>query len=291
MKLIDLHTHSNASDGTFSPSELALKASAENISILALTDHDSVSGCVEAKEKCNELGIDFIPGVEISAAEHKKMHILGLGIDPSCRVLCEKLDFLKQERLYCAQRICSILNEKNYKISFDEVLNEAGNSSLGKPHVAKILLKNGEISSIEEAFEKIFTIPEIRALKKSKLWAAEAISLIHEAGGLAVLAHPYQMKKTSDELHETIRELTDSGLDGIECWYAKHTPEMLEEYLGYAREFGLYSSIGSDFHGTNKPGTELGTGISGSLAELRKIHEFDEKIIEAIHKKNNMAAE
>ncbi len=282
MKLTDLHTHSSASDGTFSPSELAVKASEENIKTLALTDHDSVSGCIEAQEKCNELGITFIPGVEISAAEHKKMHILGLGIDPSCSVLCEKLDLLRKERLNCAERICSILNEKKYKISFEEVIKEAGNSSIGKPHIAKILLKNGEISSIEEAFEKIFSIPEIRSLKKVKLWSAEAISLIHQAGGLAVLAHPYQMKKSSDELHDTVRELKDSGLDGIECWYSKHTPEMFKEYLGYAEEFGLYKSIGSDFHGTNKPGTELGTGISGSLTELRKITDFDEKIIRKI---------
>ena len=286
MRLIDLHTHSTASDGTFSPSELAVKAAKTGISVLALTDHDSVLGCMEAKEKCNELGIKFIPGVEISAAEHKKMHILGLGIDPSFPSLHDKLDMLKNERMICAKRICNILKELNYNISFDEVLNEAGNSSIGKPHIAKILLQNGEISSIEEAFEKIFSIPEIRSLKKTKLWAAQAISLIHEAGGMAVLAHPYQMKKSSDELHDVIKDLKNAGLDGIECWYAKHTPEMLEEYLGYAKEFGLYTSIGSDFHGTNKPGTELGTGISGSLLELRNIYDFDESVITAIENKN-----
>ncbi len=282
MKLIDLHTHSTASDGTFTPSELAVKAAESNISVLALTDHDSVSGCSEAKEKCRELGIDFIPGVEISAAEHKKMHILGLGIDPEFSSLQNKLDMLKNERRICAERICSILTEHSYKISFDDVLKEAGNSSIGKPHIAKILLQNGEVDSIEEAFEKVFSIPKIRSLKKTKLWASEAISLIHEAGGLAVLAHPYQMKKTSDELHDVVKDLTKAGLDGIECWYAKHTPEMFDEYLGYAKEFGLYTSIGSDFHGTNKPGTELGTGISGSLLDLRKILDFDGKIITAV---------
>lgn len=282
MKLIDLHTHSNASDGTMSPSELVCLAAKSNISVLALTDHDSISGCIEAREASKKLGINFISGVEISADDHKKMHILGLGIDPSCSAISTKLDLLRKERYICAERISNILSEKGFPISFEEVLNEAGGSALGKPHIAKVLMKNGEISSIEEAFDRIFTIPEVRAVKKVKLSSRDAISLIHEAGGYAVLAHPYQMKKSAEELHLLIGELKASGLDGIECWYSKHTPEMLAEYLGYAEEFDLMTSIGSDFHGSNKPGTEIGTGIDDSLLSLRKIEEFDEKIIDKI---------
>ncbi len=280
MKLIDMHTHSSMSDGTHSPSELVKEAYSRGVSVLSLTDHDTVSGCKEAAQECNRLGIRFIPGVEISGKENKKLHLLGYGFDPTDPELNETLDMVAEERRKCAEKICLALERMGLEIYYDEVLECVNGKSVGKPHIAEVMINKGYVSSTEEAFVKYLDLPEIKAIKKMKLAAADAIRLIHKTGGLVVLAHPYQLKMESDRIHSFIRELAEMGLDGIECYYTKHTPEMMMEYLHLAEKLGLYTTIGSDFHGQlRKPGVLPGTGAENSLLKLRSIREFDESIL------------
>jgi len=281
--LIDMHTHSSCSDGILTPSELVAQAYENGISVLALTDHDTVSGCREAGEACSRYGIRFIPGAEITGRENDKLHILGYGIDPEDPGLNNAFIKLADGRTDCAAKICGILKEMGVDISFEEVMECVPGPSVGKPHIAEVMIRKGYVSSVAEAFEKYFRRPEIKAVKKYKLPAAEVIGLIHRSGGIAVLAHPYQLKLDDEQLYEFVRDLKDLGLDGIECYYSRYTPEMTAYYLKMADEFGLLASIGSDFHGElRKPGVKLGTGIDNSLISLQSIKEFDGRILEKI---------
>lgn len=281
--LIDMHTHSSCSDGGFTPSELAAEAYKSGVSVLALTDHDTVSGCREAEAACRKYGIRFIPGVEITGRENDKLHILGYGIDTDNADLNCAFKKLAEGRTSAVAGICEVLKEMGVDVSIEEVMECVSGPSAGKPHIAEVMIRKGYVSAVSEAFEKYFRRPEIKAVKKYKLPAAEAIDLIHRSGGIAVLAHPYQLKLDDGELHEFVRMLSDQGLDGIECYYSKYTPEMTAYYLKLADEFGLLASIGSDFHGKlRKPGVELGTGENNSLITLQSVKKFDGKILEKI---------
>ncbi len=283
MKIIDMHTHSTCSDGTSTPAEVVREAHRAGISVLSLTDHDTVSGCREAAKECEKYGIKFIPGVEITGKENKKLHFLGYGFDPDDAELNETLDKLSDARRICAQKICDTLRKIGLDVYFEEVEECVSGSSIGKPHVAEVMIKKGYVSSTKEAFDKYLNLPEIKSIEKMKLSSQETIDLIHRAGGLVVMAHPYQLKMDNDRLHNLIGELVKCGLDGIECYYSRYTEDMMKEYLSYSKEFGLYSTIGSDYHGElRKPGVFIGTGADNSLINLRKIKEFDYRILEKL---------
>ncbi|MCQ2460472.1 MAG: PHP domain-containing protein [Ruminococcus sp.] len=283
MVLYDLHTHSSASDGEYSPSVLAEKVKNAGISVWALTDHDTVDGCQEAAEAAEKLGIQFIPGVECTCKGHRHFHILGLGIDINSTELKNALNELAESRMLCAEKICAVLREKGLDIQLDDVLKYADGGSVGKPHIGRVMIDKGYVSEMEEAFQKYFETPEIKSIKKKKLTSKEAVDLIHSAGGIAVLAHPYQLGIEPELLHDFVGNLKNDGLDGIECWYSKFTEEMMETYIGFAEEFGLLKSIGSDFHGgKSKPDISLGTGRYNSIITLREKHDFDGEILKVL---------
>lgn len=278
--LVDMHTHSIMSDGTMTPSELVEAAKNSGVTTLALTDHDTVSGCAEAENACRNLGIRFVSGVEISCEGNSKLHILGYGLDYSAPELIIALDSLADERKLCAQKVCKELERFGVKTDYDEVLQIAGGGSVGKPHIAELMIRKGYVSSIQEGFERYLNHPDIKSIEKKKLPPAEAVDLIHRCGGLAVLAHPYQMKLEKDKLHRFIEKLAASGLDGIECWYTRYTEEMVDEYTGLCEKLNLYTTVGSDFHGDRKPGVLPGTGADNSLVRLQEYREFDGRILE-----------
>lgn len=275
--MVDLHTHSNKSDGELSPSELMETAYKNGVTVISLTDHDTVSGNAEAERKCSELGMKFITGIEISTDEFKDLHILGYGIDINNTELLEKCELFKKSRIGRVKAVIELLAKHDVFITEEDVFRFSGNGVVARPHFAQAMIEKGYVSSTKQAFEEYLATPEFHKIKRYKASFREAIDLIHNAGGLAVMAHPYQLKKSDSELESLISELKQIGLDGIECYYSRHTPEMFRYYRSLADKYNLYISIGSDYHGkTVKPDISLGRGFANSLIELNKIQSFNE---------------
>ncbi len=246
---VDLHTHTTASDGQYSPAKLVEKAEAVGIQCLAVTDHDTIGGVDEAIRAGKERGILVLGGIEFSAREDRNMHILGLGIHTDSAMLCslcEKMRRSREERKY---RIDRYLKEKGVGIPLEEVEKLAAGGVPGRPHFARVLWKHGFVTSVTEAFQLYLDTAEYQKIERYKADAAECINAIHDAGGRAVLAHPYQLGYSDERLAATLCWLKEKGLDGLECYYPEHTAEMVKKYLTFAQKYGLYVSAGSDFHG------------------------------------------
>lgn len=248
-RLVDLHTHTTASDGQYSPAEVVKKAKAAGIECLAITDHDTVDGIGEAEKMGKALGVTIIRGVELGAKEDRHLHILGLGLqdEPSSLTeLCRKLLRGRDERKY---RIIGFLEEKGVHIPLEEVEALAGDAAIGRPHFAQIMVKHGYVSSNREAFDKYLDTDDYQKIERFKPTANECIQAISSAGGKSVLAHPYQLGYSDEKLDEVVARLRDMGLDGLECYYPKHTREQVCQYLALAKGYGLHITAGSDFHG------------------------------------------
>lgn len=257
-QMVDLHTHSSASDGQYPPAQLVEKAKKAGVELLALTDHDTINGLDEAVRAGAALGLPVLRGVELGASEDRHMHILGLGLRPDCTRLTELCGRLKASRDERKYRIVNFLAEKGIRIDLEEVEALAGSDVIARPHFARVMLRHGYVSSIQEAFDRYLDTDEYQKIERFKAGAAECIDVIHQGGGRAVLAHPYQLGFSDEKLEETLRWLKDSGLDGLECWYPRHTPEMVRHYLDLAARFALHVSAGSDFHGEQvRPDTHL----------------------------------
>lgn len=250
---VDLHTHSTASDGQYTPASLAELVKKRGTEVWALTDHDSVDGTEEAKDSSEQLGVRFIRGVELSADDYLNLHILGYGC--STPVIQSWLSHLKRGRNDRKYRIRDFLRTKGLEIPLDEVDEEAAGGSVGRPHFAMVMLRRGYVATRKEAFDLYLDTPEFQQLEKgTKPSAQTCIEKIKEAGGKASLAHPYQIVLEGETLSELIKRLKGYGLDAIECYYPIHTHEQTAEYLALAKEYGLHITGGSDFHGEkNKP--------------------------------------
>lgn len=251
----DLHLHTHFSDGTWSPEEVAARGKHAGLAALALTDHDTVEGCTRMATACTALGLDFIPGAELTA-EHvgHELHLLAYFIDVNHeRLLAETARFqtVRQDRI---REMVARLNRLNVPLAPETVFALANCQSPGRPHVARALVNGGHCRSLDEAFERFLKKNRPAWVPKFKMSAAHAIELIHDAGGLAVMAHP-GLNRTDD----LIPGLVDSGLDGIECFHTKHSTSMMEHYLGMAEEFHLLVTGGSDCHGDNKGKPLIGT--------------------------------
>lgn len=274
--MIDLHMHSDCSDGTMTPAELVEQAGLLGLDAIALTDHDTVEGISEFMDAGLESGMNTIPGVEISIdtklPNNGHFHLLGLFIDPNSQALKSKLDFLREERNKRAAKIIDALNTLGVSVTIDELLSEAGEGSIGRPHVAKILLRNGAVRSIQEAFDIYLAKGKPAYVDKTKFGEKEALGLVKNAGGLAVLAHPHLMGYSDSlELKERILQIVELGLDGLETYYPSMPPPLASELQEFARSYDLAVSGGSDFHGENKPGIKMGTG-SGGLRIAKEVY-------------------
>jgi predicted metal-dependent phosphoesterase TrpH len=251
----DLHLHSNFSDGTYSPEEVVAHGARCGLAALALTDHDSVEGCARMTAACEAAGIEFIPGAELTAEQAgNELHLLGYFLDTqNAKLLAEiaKFQTVRQNRI---REMVARLNELNVSLSADAVFALANCRSPGRPHVARALVNAKQCSSVDEAFERFLKKNRPAWVPKMKMSALDAIELIHQAGGLAVMAHP-GLNRTD----EVIPELVDAGLDGIECFHTKHTPTMAARYLALAAKFQLLVTGGSDCHGLSKGKPLIGT--------------------------------
>lgn len=253
----DLHIHSTASDGQYTPAELASLVKKRGTEVWALTDHDSVKGVEEARTVGTALGLRVIQGVELSADDYLNLHILGYGFTVSA--LQSWLDSLQGGRSNRKYRIRDYLRTKGIEIPLDEVDEEAAGGSVGRPHFAMVMLKHGYVATRKEAFDRYLDTPEFQEIEKgTKPSAQECVERIKAAGGKASLAHPYQIVLNGESLEELVLRLKRYGLDAIECYYPIHTPEQTAEYLTIAEKYGLHVTGGSDFHGEkNKPNNPL----------------------------------
>ena len=260
--MIDLHMHSTCSDGTFSPSELVRQVKAAGVTHMALTDHDTVAGLAEAREEAARQGVAFLGGLEISAElQPGTMHILGYGFDEGSAHLLERLEYVRRARRERNPKIIANLNGLGFEIRLEEVAAKAGGEVLGRPHFAQVMLDKGYVESTQEAFDKYLAKGKPAYMDKERLSPGESVSVIRSAGGVAVLAHPLQLKARSDEeLEALIGGLVNAGLQGMECYYRNHTPEVTRNFLLLAKRFGLIPTGGSDFHGASRPHIHLGTG-------------------------------
>jgi predicted metal-dependent phosphoesterase TrpH len=255
MKFADLHLHTRFSDGTFSPEELVAQAVKHGLAAIALTDHDTVEGCAIAARECEAAGIGFITGTELTA-EHDdtEVHLLGYFLDTrNERLLVEinKFQTVRQQRIH---EMVARINELGVPLQLETVFALANCKSPGRPHVARALVKEGLIKSLDEAFERFLKKGRPAWVPKARMSALESIELIHQAGGLAVMAHP-GLNRTD----EIIPGLVKADLDGIECFHTKHSTAMSERYLEIADQYHLLVTGGSDCHGYSKGKPLIGT--------------------------------
>jgi predicted metal-dependent phosphoesterase TrpH len=262
--IIDLHTHTIYSDGSEHPRQLINMAHAAGACAVAVTDHDTVGGLQEARTAANDLAMEFINGIEISAEYSPgTMHILGYYIDDTSDLLNATLTELRMARDRRNPQIAARLQSLGFDISYEEVAKLAGNEVVGRPHFARVLVEKGCAESIQEAFNRFLAKGAAAYVEKRRLSPAESIDLIHKAGGAAVLAHPYQLKLAAlADVEALLVELASMGLDGVEAIYSRHKPAERQAYAEMAERLGLIVTGGSDFHGTYKPDISIvkGTG-------------------------------
>lgn len=244
----DLHSHTTHSDGALSPYELVTKARNAGLAALSITDHDNVGALDEAIEWGKSLGVEIVPGLELSVSlGEKDVHVLAYFFDHKNPNLLDYLSFFRRERLKRAERIVEKLNKMNIPIKFEAVLEQAGVGSIGRPHIANVLLDEGWIESYHEAFEKYIGMGGPAFEKKYQVTPDEAIKLISSSGGLSFLAHP---GKYTTELE--LSQLIKSGVDGIEVIHPSHDEKRQAYYRGVVNQYFLLESGGSDFHGGKK---------------------------------------
>ena len=261
-EFVDLHCHSTASDGTLAPREVVRLAKQSNLTALALTDHDTVAGCAEAREEAAALGVDFLCGIEISAEYPAPgtMHILGYGVDPESAALKNLTETLIAGRDNRNPRIVEKLNEIGVAVTMREWEDEAKGAVLGRPHLAAILVRKGYVSSIKHAFDKYIGQGAPAYFDKERLTPRQALERIAASGGVAVLAHPIQLRTQNDaQLERVVKDLVDLGLAGIEVIHSDHDDAWVAKCTALADRFGLIKTGGSDFHGSNKKDIPLGS--------------------------------
>jgi predicted metal-dependent phosphoesterase TrpH len=244
----DLHLHTFFSDGTFSPEELAGHGARCGLTAMSLTDHDTVEGCPRMAVACRNLGIEFMPGAELTAElDGAELHILGYYLDmenPKLQASLKQFQTVRQNRI---REMVARLNRVNIPLRAETVFALASCHSPGRPHVGRALVQEGFCASLDEAFDRFLKKNRPAYVPKFKISALDAIGLVHHAGGLASMAHP-GLNRSDD----VIPALAASGLDGLECFHSKHTPAMTEYYLELAAQHHLLVTGGSDCHGYSK---------------------------------------
>jgi len=276
MARIDLHTHTTASDGSLSPSELVQLAKQQGVSALAVTDHDSVEGLPEAMAAGERLGITIIPGIEISCLyEEVELHILGYFInqdDPRLKPALARYLSSREDR---NPKIIERLRQLGFDLTYDEVKNFAGEATICRPHIAQILLRKGYVASVADAFDRFLGDDGPAYVSRALPTASEAISLIRELGGLAVLAHPGYAGRLKQSFNELCATLKGFGLAGLETLYSSHTQQQTDRFRSIAREHGLLITGGSDFHGDTKPEILVGTGYGNLRVPAELLEELE----------------
>jgi len=243
----ELHCHTTASDGLCSPAEVVRLARSRDVALLAITDHDTIAGHDEAIAAGDVLGVRIIRGIEISALSRDgEVHVLGYGVRPTDEATRARIASLRSVREARARGILARLASFGVHIPFDRVQALAGDAIIGRPHVARAMVQAGAVATEQEAFDTYLAEGKPAFVPHEGLTPAQAVQLIHDAGGLAVLAHPGLYV---GDLAALLDEMIPAGLDGIEAFYPLHTPEQTTQYVKIARQHRLLMTGGSDFHG------------------------------------------
>jgi predicted metal-dependent phosphoesterase TrpH len=247
MSKVDLHLHTTASDGKFTPAEIVRLARVNGLEYIAITDHDSIDGVIPAKEAARSIpGITVISGVEINTdVPSGELHLLGYFIDTSHEELISTLERLRNSRIERARKMVEKLKIMGVEIDYQRVKEIAGEGSVGRPHIAQALMEKGYISIFREAFDKYIGRNGPAYVERDKITPVEATQLILRAGGIPVLAHPFTFE--NPELY--VIELSAAGLKGMEIYYNKYTPDQVNTLLKIAKRYNLIPTGGSDFHG------------------------------------------
>lgn len=274
VKLIDLHTHSTASDGSMSPRELVRYAKEKGLCAIAITDHDTVEGLPDALDEAEKIGLEVIPGLEIGVDFIPEMHILGYFFNESYSNIREILIRLRKNRDERNPKIIDKLNKMGFSITMREVEDEADGLVVGRPHIAKVLMQKGYIDSVPEAFDKYLGSGKPAYFKKDRLTPEQGINEIIKSGGVPVLAHPVYLGLNMSQLDKLLDTLISYGLKGIEAHYVGNTQDDTGNLLRLAIKHNLLVTGGSDFHGSFKSDTEIGTGHGN----LRIPYELLEKL-------------
>lgn len=280
MNIVDLHVHSNKSDGSMKPSELVGLAVKKGLSAFALTDHDTTEGIAEAANAASEynrrlsngeigplpngqspIPLEVIPGIEFSTEYlGQDVHVLGLYIDHHSRPFASRLQGFVDSREERNRKMCRLLTEGGIPVSYESLMEEFPGSVITRAHYAKYMLNHGYIKSLKEAFERYVGDRCPYYVPREKVTPAQAVELILQAGGTPILAHPVLYRMSDRRLDKLVCELKDAGLAGLEAIYSTYAPHEERQMRALAAKYDLLVSGGSDFHGGNKPGLDLGTG-------------------------------
>lgn len=279
MNQVDLHTHTSASDGAFTPTQLVQRACRLGLKVLAITDHDTVSGVVEGQRAGAACGLEVIAGVEINTDVPKaELHVLGYFVDPNHAELNEQLTRIREGRVNRAKSMAERLGEAGAPVRFERILEIAGEGSVGRPHVAQALLEAGHVTSYSEAFQKYIGRDSPCYVERMKFSPAEACALIRRAGGLPVLAHPIARTDKYGKMIIPVMEadllsgMLDEGLMGLEVYYNGYDAIEIEYLLGLTRKYDLLVTGGTDFHNVRLNEPDLG-GVYVSMKHVRKLKE------------------
>jgi predicted metal-dependent phosphoesterase TrpH len=262
MGYVDLHLHTTASDGVRSPSNLVNYAKEKGLRAIAITDHDTIEGLEEAMAEGRKINFEVIPGIEISAEYSPgSMHLLGYFLDIHHPLLNERLAHLQKARAERNPKIVEELNRLGIKVTYEDVIKASGGGQVGRPHFAQVLLERGYVRSIQEAFERFLKKGAPAYHDKFRFKAEEAIHFIQEASGVAVIGHPNTLGANgTSELDALLSQLVKEGLKGIEVYYPEHSPAEVATYKFLAEKYGLVMTGGTDYHGIEGNGLEVGVG-------------------------------
>lgn len=265
--MIDLHSHTDESDGTFTPAELIAEAQRVGLEALAITDHDTLRGYELAAPLATAAGLELICGIELSTRfGGASVHLLGyFPCHPPSGDFRQWLDFLLESRRDRNRRLVDRLRSLGVEITLEEV-EKRGRSLTGRPHFARILVEKGYARDVQDAFDEFLDESAKGYVQRHEVPIEEAIQRLRDAGGVASLAHPIRVARNDwTKLAEYVGRMAEMGMRGIEVYHSDHSPENVAFYLSLARRFGLTPTGGSDFHGGNKPNISLGTGQRGNL--------------------------
>lgn len=259
--IVDLHVHSTMSDGTYSPEELVEKAEMNGLWGFALTDHDTVKGISAASEMANKNNVKFIHGIEIGTQDlYGNLHILGYFYDLPVDKFESELEWVRKARNERNYMILEKLKEYNISLSMSDVEKYAQGDVVGRLHIGKAMYATGAVSSLGEAFKGYLNSGGVCYVPRNTFTSTQAIELIHGYGGIVCLAHPFLIPDQRMDRGMIIKGLIEQGLDAIEVYYVEHTPEQTRELETIAQRNGLLKTGGTDFHGGNKPGVDIGVG-------------------------------
>lgn len=271
---IDLHAHTTASDGSLSPAELVRAAAAEGLAALAVTDHDTVGGLEEARSEARRAGLELVNGMELSVRwDEGTFHLLGYLFEegPGLAAGLARLQALRHDRNL---RMIGKLNELGYGVSYADVAAESGGGQVGRPHMAKALVRKGLVPTVQDAFDRLLRRGRPAYVIVDRLEPRDAFELVRRAGGVPVLAHPYQLRLTEEALDARIPEWKDAGLGGIEVQHSSHDAARQSFLERLAAKHGLAATGGSDFHGDTKPDVALGRAHGGARIPMSRLDEL-----------------